>query len=479
MVTSSSIVTLALLISMFLQGGLARSIQTDVIGWSVQDGGPRQADHGEAGSGRSPGLHVVGLETATDVVTAMYFPTDEDFPNPERGWHGSAHRDGFADIRGQGLTLVRQYVRLDEYRHSDLPDLLLRDLTEELRALRDNGLKIILRFSYNFGEEPDAPLRSVLRHIEQLTPVIRDNYDVIAALQAGFIGHWGEWHSSSNDLLGLDSRRSIVTALLEMLPPSRMIQIRYPFYARDLFPEPPDANTAFSGLDLARVGQVNDCFVSNETDGGTYANSADYEYVEDVTTFTVMGGETCPLGGLNPRNSGRNTVVELERFHWDYMGIGYWRPAIDRWESEGYYDEITRRLGYRYVLVHARAQAALAPGELYTIELELYNEGFGKLYNPRPIEILLVPVSGGEPLILHALDDARAVLPVAGENVTVAVSAQIPSGADGGEYDVYIRLPDESQRLRSDPRYSIRFANERVWAEPLGANDLGIRLNLR
>src|SRR5690606_9560930 len=128
----------------------------------------------------------------------------------------------------------------------------------------------------------------------------------------------------------------------------------------------------------------------------------------DVTTFTVMGGETCPLGGLSPRNSGRNTVVELERFHWDYMGIGYWRPAIDRWESEGYLDEITRRLGYRYVLVHAGAQAALTPGELYTIELELYNEGFGKLYNPRPIEIVLVPIRGGEPLILHAVDDARA-----------------------------------------------------------------------
>lgn len=418
-----------------------------------------------------------GLQSSP-VVFAAFEPSVENFPNPERGWHGSSDSSGYSEISARGFTLVRRYVRLDDYRHSPLPDSLLADLAHELAALRDHGLKIILRFSYNFGPQPDAPLSSVLEHIRQLKPVIREHSDVIAVLQAGFIGHWGEWHSTTNNLLTLDNRRAIVDALLDMLPQSRMLQIRYPSLARDLYPSPVGVANAFTGVDAARVGQVNDCFLSNAEDGGTYEGPADESYVETVTKFTVMGGETCPLGGLNARNDGSNAVVEMQRYHWDYIGWGYWRPAIEKWIAQGYMEEISRRLGYRFVLQEVAAQTVATPGGLYSLNLKLHNDGFGKLYNPRPIHVVLRPREGGASVNLHAHSDARLVLPLASESTTVAISVPIPIDIVTGEYDVHIALPDAANVLAGDPRYSIRFANEGVWDSVTGTNSLGITLSI-
>ena len=38
----------------------------------------------------------------------------------------------------------------------------------------------------------DAPKNIVLNHIAQLKPLLQDNADVIACMQMGFIGTWGE-----------------------------------------------------------------------------------------------------------------------------------------------------------------------------------------------------------------------------------------------------------------------------------------------
>ena len=41
-----------------------------------------------------------------------------------------------------------------------------------------------------------------------------------------------------------------------------------------------------------------------------------------------------------------------------------------------------------------------------------------------------------------------------------------------GEYIAYLHLPDPSPRLAGDPRYAYRIANEGVWDEERGYNEL-------
>jgi len=412
-------------------------------------------------------------------VSTTYQRSLVDFPNPERGFYGYGGSTGdYAREAGDGHTLVRRYVRLDDYRYSSIPSSVLDDLDRDLAALRDHGLKVILRFSYNFGFDADAPLDRVLQHIEQVAPLLQEHTDVIAVLQAGFIGAWGEWHNSTNDLTDFDARQAITSALLDAMDESRMIQIRYPYRARDLFPTPPSASSAFDGSDASRVGQVNDCFVSTGSDGGTFTSDADYTYMEDVTRYTVMGGETCQIAGLNDRNDGANAADQLERFHWDYLNEDFYTPIIDKWKTQGYYDEIRRRLGYRYVLRETVAEAATQAGDTLSLNIEMQNEGYGKLYNPRPIDLVLRPVGGGSSVTLRANDDARTVLPGPGETRVVSLTVRVPSTVPAGSYDVHLSLPDAADRLADDPRYAVRLANDGVWNASTGENALDVRIDV-
>jgi len=83
---------------------------------------------------------------------------------------------------------------LDAIRESEIiPIELLQQIDNDFAAAREAGVKLIIRFCYTEDiNEPDAPVRIVLAHIEQLKPIIQKNGDVIFAMQAGFIGTWGK-----------------------------------------------------------------------------------------------------------------------------------------------------------------------------------------------------------------------------------------------------------------------------------------------
>jgi hypothetical protein len=409
---------------------------------------------------------------------AAYTASLENFPNPERGWYTGGSPANYARAASGGYRLVMRYVRLDDYRNSALPQGFLDQLSADLSGLRAHGLKVVLRFTYNFGFTSDAPRDRVLQHIDQLAPVLRAHTDVIAVLQAGFIGAWGEWHSSTNGLLTQSNRQSIANALLGAMDASRMIQIRTPYHARDIFALP-TATTAFSGSASARVGQVNDCFLTNASDAGTFISAADWTYAEAVSRYTVQGGETCDVGGLNSRNDGANAVTEMARFHYDYLNIEYWGSIISKWRNQGHFDEISRRLGYRYVMIESTAQATVAAGGTYSLNLALRNDGFGKLYNPRPIQVVLRPVAGGAPVSLRANDDARRILPLGGESRNLPLTVRVPANLPAGRYEVFLALPDAAPSLAGDARYAVRFANDGTWDATTGWNALGLELDVR
>src|SRR5207247_8134345 len=105
-------------------------------------------------------------------------------------------------------------VRLDAHRDSALPSTLLDGLTAGFAGARAAGIKILPRFVYNDRQgDPDASLPQILAHIAQLAPVLRAEADVIAALEAGFVGAWGEWHHSTHPI-DRAARTEILAALL-------------------------------------------------------------------------------------------------------------------------------------------------------------------------------------------------------------------------------------------------------------------------
>ena len=464
-------------------GSTTVSMPSDVlVGLAVTSRSEAQLAHGVFSQ-----TTVDGAQAATPpppapsgpTTTVSYQSNAGDFPNPERGWYIEPTPGDYASAYAKGYTMAMRYVRLDAYRSQSLPSSFLSSLSSDFASARGSGVKLVLRFAYNRDSTgTDAPIGTVLQHISQLTPLLREYSDVIAVVQAGFIGAWGEWHNSTNNLTTLTDRTQITNALLSALPASRMIEIRTPYRADDIYPTPPDAGTAFNGSNASRVGQHNDCFLSTSNDGGTYQSTADRSYAQQVTSYTAMGGETCDMGGLSTLNDCPNSLDQLSTYHWDYLNASYWSSIYSKWKSQGCYTEVTERLGYRYSLTQVTSPTTLAAGAQIGMAIEMTNTGFGKLYNPRPMQLVFAPVDGGSAVVVQVTSDVRRQLPAPGATSTIDVNAALPSGMAAGTYHVYLNLPDAASTLRSDPKYSIRLANQGTWVSSSGYNDLNFQVKV-
>lgn len=413
-------------------------------------------------------------EEEEPAVTAHVF--DEDpapLLNPERGFYLPADLPGpagFGPLRATGKTLILLEVHLDEYRQSDLPSAFLEMLDTNFAEIRAAGLKAIPRFSYNQGPwpnpEPDAPFEQVLRHIEQLAPILQKNSDVIAWLQAGFIGAWGEWHSSTNNLTTAENKRAILTALQQALP-NRFIELRYPGDIRKFYPDPAEAARA-------RVAFHNDCFLSSDDDVGTYVDEngrntreQDLAYLSQLSESAPTTAESCAVNP--PRSECESALQELELLHFSSLNDAYHKGVLRSWKQGGCLETINNRLGYRLVLLQADFNEQVRPGGVLRLEVRLKNIGFAAPVNPRPLFVVLQSEQEKHMVMLDAVD-VRDWQP--GEHLLQA-TLRLPASIGEGSYRLALWLPDETDSLRENPLYAIRFANLNTWDEANGYNLLG------
>jgi hypothetical protein len=330
---------------------------------------------------------------------------------------------------------------------------------------------VILRFAYNFGpypnSEPDAPQEWVLKHIAQLEPLLQDNADVIAVLQAGFIGAWGEWHTSTNGLTEPQARQAILAALLAALPKTRGVQLRYPPYKRALYSEPLSDATAFSDTPAARIGHHNDCFVSSATDVGTYPDDeVDFyrDYVGADTAFVPMGGETCAVDP--PRSECVSAIAEMTKLHMSYVNREFHSDVLASWQPCR--DELEKRLGYRLLLETAELPSRVKPGGSFTFVLQLANQGFAAPFNARPVFVVLRGNGSVARVQLQKAEPRRWL-----KGGQLRARLRLPSSLAAGSYTLSLWLPDAAQALQQKPDYALRLANEDTWDESNGENVLG------
>ena len=412
--------------------------------------------------------------------------SDAVIMNPERGFYATtnlATGRNFANVRQGQKTLLYGRVPLDAYlgtNHAqDLPQEALDDTDAGLAAARAAGVKVILRFQYDNGEgyesgegANDAPKDWMIRHIEQLAPIVRKNEDVVFVYQAGFIGAWAEWHTSQNFRDGTADaaiRKEVVEAMLAGSPESRSVGLRYPAYKRMFYGTAPISDAqAFTATSIARVGHFNDCFVSGTDDVGTYqyepiATLKDYLALD--TQYVPIGGETC---AAHERNECPIATGEMERFHWTYINEEYNETVIDRWTAGGCRADIDRKLGYRIALTSGNAPNEVKPGGSFTLTLGLGNEGWATMMTPRPV-IAVLESAAGERLEAVLPVDPRTWLPGAHE---LSVRLRVPANLAAGTYRLALWLPDMAEGLRSRPEYSVQLANQGVWNATRGDNTL-------
>lgn len=428
-----------------------------------------------------------GMQSKTYTVDSL-----TDFQNPERGWYventgdpnftsGKNNPSPVSNV-APAPTLQMRYVNLVAYRTSNsLPSSFLSDHAAEMAAWRSSGRKAILRYAYNRGSsttDNDATLPRMLNHISQLGVLWKQYSDVIAVLQAGFIGRWGEWNSSSSGNLAKANRNAVVDALLAAAPADLPIQLRKPLWHYDRWATPFTAGDAWSGTPQSRVGMMNDSFLAGAGHGGTFYDGDGMTFAQmraywaAIAPYAPYGGESSDLGGIvDAVNGGAAAIAEMTAYQMDYLNSEFWKTMLDKWASDGKLAEISRRLGYRLTILGAQLPTTITAGQPFTIELTIRNDGFGKIYRSRPLDLVLVP-TGGAAISVRLTPDVRQDFPYGGQQKTLTYVSSAPPELIAGQYALHLRLPDASSYLANDSRYCIRLANVDAWDGLTGRNSL-------
>lgn len=443
------------------------------------------------GCSRKLGNTVVRPQVVVGNTAISYLEDQTDFLNPERGFYGQALSSSdspspiapayFEQLKGQNITLIRMLYSLPTFRSKAISPDFLQRMQEDMDLIRKNGFKIILRFAYNYNESAvrlDAPLNIVLSHIDQLAPLLQKNADVITMMEAGFIGEWGEWHDSSNGLANPGDMKTILFKLLAALPKSRAVVVRYQQAKKDIFStnEALGESEAFNQSNRSRTGHHNDCFLASDEDWGTYwpndtaSLSAQKQYLNQENKFLPQEGETCNCNP--PRSDCSVAVKELEKMRWSALNKEYIDCVLNGWKTQGCYDEISKRLGYRFRLLTSDISKSAKVDSTLTLNLTIKNDGFASPYNARTMELVLRSKSDGTVTRIKLNQDPRKWLPDSINNIKVNVNVTIPSSVSPGEYDMLLNFPDPAIALNTKPAYSIRLANQDLWEPATGYNSL-------
>jgi Domain of unknown function (DUF4832)/Domain of unknown function (DUF4874) len=474
-------------------------------------------------------------------LTIIYKESQEDFPNPERGFYhySETKASSYAPLSESMLkgyrtsktasgasysvvsTLVFRYFVLDAFKSTPLSTSFINNVKADFATARNAGAKLIVRFTYTIsvtsGSCPesficppygDASKSIVLGHIAQLKPLFQDNADVIACLQMGFIGTWGEQYytdyfgdASSNGQSKLldpnwQDRIDVLKALLDATPKDIMVQVRYPQikqrYAYGI--NAPVTSAAlteaegFSETDKARIAYHNDCFLASSDDFGTYedyGNSSNPRLTANATLraffavdskYLVVGGETCS-DGYSPQNDcepAGKAEKEMSDLHYSFLNTDYNNQVNNDWVTGGCMDNIKKKLGYRFVLKSGTYPSSIAVGEKLSVSIELQNIGYASPYKARPVQLILKNKDTQAVVVQEFTTDIRKWF-----TGTIKLEGDFAITATAGQWDLYLNLPDKYASINQRPEYSIHLANESVWDETTGYNKLNHTVTIK
>ena len=392
----------------------------------------------------------------------------EDFQNPERGMTGWADvqdvwEEGIQREINDGYRLLRTQIRLDEYRYGSIPDQLVQRLERSFAMVRRHGAKVIPRVIYNSPDSwfaggvhiaEDAPVDRVIAHIQQLGPVFARNSDVIAWFEGGFVGAWGEWHSSMHGLDTPANKERIKNALLESFPQDRKISFRYPADVKRWYP---DTQSPPAG---GRIGIHSDCILMGEHDGSTWIGDNLKSYARTVTRTGPYGGETCEYYPQHTSCDAIRSHGKDLRLTW-LNRYGAFNAYRNTWRAQGCEAEVLRSMGYRLELEELRlSSGTLIKGGSVEVTARMRNSGWAPVYNPRNLQLVLL--NNGRPVSRINVPEAdlRQVLPEGDktESTNVRGQASIPSESPAGWFEIGVAAPDRN--LPDDARQSLRFANQ-------------------
>lgn len=404
------------------------------------------------------------------------------------------------------LTLVQQYIYLTNWVDKDLDAEALQNIRKIMELMKSQGFKAILRFAYNhagLGSSGGESKQWILRHIEQLTPLLNEYIGQIATVQVGFIGAWGEWHTSplANNQ---DAKNAIVSALLRALPAPYCVEMRYPSHKKALTLEQEEYR--------GRIGYANDYFTAGEhshAPGNDFVpNTDDYKIVaEEVKANNFfMSGEIpynedtewglseliTPMKSLRILREHRYSAFDVTQNYdlnimsWKQVKVypsllndnhilfdeSYFRDADGNEVVRSFYEFVRDHLGYRLNL-QSGSTAEAKNGNL-EYDLAITNTGFATVVNPKEVYLVLISEDNSVAKEIKLDVDSKSWIPstddAPNQAAVYSIKGSVSAGL-AGTYKVGIWMPEKVDDLKYNSAYAVKFAltdNVTHWFDEAG-----------
>jgi len=334
---------------------------------------------------------------------------------------------------------------------------MLAGIDSGIAAYEGSGARLLIRFIYKWdeskGQVPDPPLNLMLTHIDQLAPILLRHRDIFMALQAGFIGNWGQWVNTTPGLDTsaaahkqlLDKELSYFKGVFPVLLPWVGDLIRYA-----------GGRIVVDGLGLHDddfdfgVGAAQPFFNRDEPD----ANSME-DYASAVSATGLFVGE---MDNMYPTQSCATLDAVAYQFHLQSIGLNDNPPGI--WtllENAGCGLSFLNKVGTRIELQNATILGSPTAGGSLIVALTMLNGGYGRVTRARPATLAFISngtVVAELPISLADLD-LRQLAPRAGPK-TFQVALTFPTSIPpGSAISIAIRIPDPAPSLTPQAAYAL------------------------
>jgi|SRR5215211_1511667 len=478
--------------------------------------------------------------------------------NPERGFYyngdGLPESDDYNDnllseetwvSDKPAHTIVPRYLYLTDECNDDLtwagvnhPDTcqVLKNYAKQLEECRAAGVKVLFRPRYDTEKAPatlPAPecglfhadtIERQENHIRAVAAMLAEYKDVVAFIQAGYLGRWGEWNTDEHPgtapfLYDYPTRERIIDYVLaqyELKEIEQDVELRRPVFAKEVLDRNPDA----------KVGLHSDCYLLNDSHGGTYSdftledgssgsekNFGDVEkaeaYAQWLTANASFGGETCPhiVDEVEIKDElwrdCATMVDETAAMHMSYLNGDYAEGAVDHWRVNGCLDNLLEKLGYRFVVTRVEYPETVSAGDTFSVAVDVVNTGWARLHKPRIAKLVLRLVAPPDPdKEVYVLDGGKVETwepgwePGDEPNQLSITEQEAPSTP--GKYSARLWIPDPDLQ-DNDPdevleaqgdlpkatiNYAVKLATLRddgtnVFDQATGENDLGVEIEVQ
>lgn len=438
----------------------------------------------------------------------------DGLPNPERGFRFEIRvgREAgeplprsvrnnwpFAAYAKDGVRVAQAYCYLTRYCDAPIPQSKLDAIQSDFDKARRDGVKFLYRFAYetDMSRRRGPTLSRILSHISELSAIVRRNADVLYALQIGWVGAWGEFHSSASGIeFDREATAKVVRNTIDhLLPTNRSTMMRTMQLRENVLAE--------LGFGEDRIGFFNDATLADFHDSGTFMGDRNrlmkmqwdeilgtrfsepgnpqFDLVTRIGAHVPVDGELFWIGNVDPaRQNGLDALIRLRRHHYSTFSLVHGNSEldmnsgadigpIDTWKKTpvtpelleafgipsdpAYFADVPCRTAYEYIRDHL-GYRFVATGVAWTgdkVWVTIRNTGFAAPINPRQAFFAIVSPDGS--VTEHPTGfDCRRLGPEADTVIEGTVSAH----RQGDRLALW--LPDESPSIRLRPEYAIRLA---------------------